>query len=122
MFEIYLLQRLDSINFLMGWGIAISVLILLTLLVVFACDGDGDYIDIEKLKKISKYPIISLIICILGVSFIPTTKEAYMIYGLGGTIDYIKENDKARQLPDKFINYLDKWIDEEIGEEESVNN
>jgi hypothetical protein len=106
----------------MGWGVAISIFILLLSLVLFACDDDRDLMSIEKLKKISKYSIISFIICLLGVSFIPTTKEAYMIYGLGGAIDYIKENDKAKQLPDKFINYLDKWIDKEIGTEESVNN
>lgn len=115
MFEIYLLQRLDSINSLMCWGAAISLVVLLISLFMFAYDDDGSFMPIEKLKNISKHVIISFIIFMLGVAFIPTTKEAYMIYGLGGTIDYIKENDKAKQLPDKFINYLDKWIDEEIG-------
>lgn len=122
MFEIYMLQRLDSINCLMGWGLAFSIVVLIVALFLIAFDDDGDFMNIERLKRISKYSVISLIIFMLGVAFIPTTKEAYMIYGLGGTIDYIKENDKAKQLPDKFINYLDKWIDKEIETKESVNN
>lgn len=38
-------------------------------------------------------------------------KEAFMIWGLGGTIDYIKSNDTAKQLPDKCIEALDKWVE-----------
>ena len=30
---------------------------------------------------------------------------------IGGTIDYIKSNDTAKQLPDKCIKALDKWAD-----------
>ena len=30
---------------------------------------------------------------------------------IGGTIDYIKSNDTAKQLPDKYIKVLDKWVD-----------
>lgn len=48
--------------------------------------------------------------------FIPTTNEALLIYGVGGTIDYIKSNDTAKQLPDKCIKALDKWV-ENLNEE-----
>ena len=34
-----------------------------------------------------------------------------VIYGLGGTIDYIKSNDKAKKLPDKVVNALTRYID-----------
>ena len=59
-------------------------------------------------------------ISLLGVLFTPTTKEMYLIYGLGGTIDYIKSNDKAKQLPDKCIDALDKYI--ESLNKETTNN
>ena len=49
--------------------------------------------------------------------FIPTTNEALLIYGVGGTIDYIKSNDTAKQLPDKCIKALDKWV-ENLSEKE----
>lgn len=52
--------------------------------------------------------------------FIPTTNEALMIYGIGDTIDYIKSNETAKQLPDKCIKALDKWVDN-LNEEKQEN-
>lgn len=40
-----------------------------------------------------------------------------MIYGVGSTIDYIKENPTAKQLPDKCVKILDKWVDEQLQKE-----
>ena len=34
--------------------------------------------------------------------------DALLIYGVGGTIDYVKSNKTAKQLPDKCIKALDK--------------
>ena len=48
------------------------------------------------------------------------TNEALMIYGIGGTIDYIKSNETAKQLPDKCIKALDKWADN-LNEEKQEN-
>lgn len=61
--------------------------------------------------KAIKRTIPILIISVLGMVFTPTTKEALMIWGVGGTIDYVKSNDTAKQLPDKCIEALDKWVD-----------
>lgn len=52
--------------------------------------------------------------------FIPTTNEALMIYGIGDTIDYIKSNETAKQLPNKCIKALDKWVDN-LNEEKQEN-
>ena len=56
---------------------------------------------------------ISLLLC----CFIPSTKEMYAIYGIGGVIDYVKGNEKAKKLPDKVIDALDKYLDEQKGGE-----
>ena len=42
----------------------------------------------------------------------PSTKDLYAIYGIGGVIDYVQSNETAKQLPDKTIKALDKWLDE----------
>lgn len=31
--------------------------------------------------------------------------------GIGMAIDYIKENDAVKNLPDKCINALEEWVD-----------
>ena len=41
---------------------------------------------------------------------IPMKNDALLIYGVGCTIDYIKSNDKAKQLPDKCIKALDNEL------------
>ena len=69
-------------------------------------------------QRSDKFFIIGLL-GILGVVFIPDTKEAYVIYGVGNTIDYLKNNETAKQLPDKAIQALDKWADKFLTEEEN---
>nr|DAI98186.1 MAG TPA: hypothetical protein [Caudoviricetes sp.] len=40
-----------------------------------------------------------------------------MIIGIGGTIEYLKSNDTAKELPDKVIMAIDKLLDDTIEEE-----
>ena len=85
--------------------------------------GSCDFDDEAERKLIRKRAIIfgSVgIFLLIAQAFVPTTKQALIIYGVGGTIDYIKSNDTAKQLPDKAIIALDKYlesINEEKGEQ-----
>ena len=54
--------------------------------------------------------------------FIPTSKEAMLILGVGGTIDYIKKNETIQQIPDKCINALDAWVDSLTEKEQKNEN
>lgn len=73
-------------------------------------DEDKKRIDKGFIKALKIY-IPTLIIAVLLRIFIPTTNEALVIFGIGGTIDYIQQNDTAKQLPDKVINALDAYLD-----------
>lgn len=64
-------------------------------------------------KKLLITGFISLLLC----CFIPSAKEMYAIYGIGGVIDYVKGNEKAKELPDKVIDTLDKYLNEQKGGE-----
>lgn len=114
--KIYWLQRLGNINTLMWVVFAISFMVCVIILITRLIIGNNVCFDGEK-KFVSSYGKIVktttiITICSLSLAiFIPTTKEAYEIYGIGGTIDYLKENETAKQLPDKVINALDKWVD-----------
>lgn len=81
--------------------------------------SDNDYSTILKIVKRS---ILILGFSLLGVIFLPNTKQAYMIWGLGGTIDYIKSNETVQKLPDKTVQCLDKFLDEYLNEEDSTHN
>ena len=66
---------------------------------------DGFY---SKLFKISSS---CFLLFVTSSILTPTTKEALLIYGVGGTIDYIKSNETINQLPDKCVKALDAWVD-----------
>lgn len=64
----------------------------------------------EEVKR--KFKIFfSLFLLFLTLNaIIPSTQQAYLIFEVGSTIDYIKNNDTAKQLPDKAVIALDKWL------------
>lgn len=116
MSELYWITVLGNISCVSGM---LSVVLLIALIVlIIACimtyldDSAGE--DFRKMIKITKITgIFAIIITVLTV-FVPSTKEALLIYGVGGTIDYIRQNPTAKQLPDKCIKILDKWADTQL--------
>ncbi len=114
--EIYWLTRLDDVKVLIGFIITFAVIALIFGIGIMVFNFDR-YYDSEKIKyrmgeKIIIISSIILFVFSIGTCFIPNSNEAYMIYGLGGTIDYIKSNEIAKQLPDKCIIALDKYLEE----------
>lgn len=121
MSEIYWISRLDYIcNLFIVLSIIFGTVIVVGGFTLVVSDrSDNDYPTILKIVKRS---ILILGFSLLGVIFLPNTKQAYMIWGLGGTIDYIKSNETVQKLPDKTIQCLDKFLDEYLNEEDSTHN
>ena len=115
--ELYWITRLDAIREGMALFFVIALVILCLAFLVYVMLDDEDIVHFN-LKKTIKITIPFAVLFMILYILIPTTKEAYVIYGVGGTIDYIKSNDKAKQLPDKCIKALDKFLDNYIIEEE----
>ena len=101
---------MDGINtFLISFIISGGLLFLCFFILSLILDNS------EKRERLGNALIsVGYAISIAGVMlvFIPTTKEMLLIYGVGGTIDYIKSNDTAKELPDKAVKALDKYLDE----------
>lgn len=121
MSEIYWISRLDYIcNLFIALSIIFGTIVVVGGFTLVVSDRlDNDYPTILKIVKRS---ILILGFSLLGVIFLPNTKQAYMIWGLGGTIDYIKSNETVQKLPDKTIQCLDKFLDEYLNEEDSTHN
>ena len=124
--EIYWLTRLDGINAIAITLVVISVIAsAISLIGYFVCLGNISYYTTreyeENIEEWTRYKTIwkkiwvvfvPLLIIFTSVRvFTPTTNEAFVIYGIGGTIDYVKSNPTAKQLPDKCIKALDRWMD-----------
>ena len=127
--EIYWITRLDAIcNFLITIAVVsfvISVVIgAFSMYNRFAADDyeeGGKYYNchMQRFKIFLNYfkrsIIVTLVLTVINI-FIPTKNEVLLIYGVGGTIDYIKSNDTAKKLPDKCIKALDIRV-ENLNEE-----
>lgn len=133
--EIYWITRLTIICDFLTAVAVISFLISATMAIFAMCnkfeandyEEGGKYYNyyIQRFKMFLSYFkrfIFVTIIAGLINFFIPTTNEALMIYGIGGTIDYVKSNETAKQLPDKCIKALDKYLDNIAKEENQKQN
>ena len=107
--ELYWITRLDGILTVVIILLLIFLLLTLVFLIVYFITYDEDEQKSSR-KRAAIFGSIGLFL-LIAQAFIPTTKQALIIYGVGGTIDYVKSNDTAKQLPDKAIIALDKYLE-----------
>jgi flagellar biosynthesis protein FliP len=128
---LYWITRLNAICIISYLVIIASIIILITCYlniswkadVIRAARGYNNdaerrkcVIVIVKLKRLLKRSWVALSVSLLVAIITPTTHEAYIIYGVGGTIDYLQQNKDAKQLPDKCVKALNCFLDKEIND------
>lgn len=132
--EIYWITRFDAISDISGIGLALATCAFVSGIFGWVClkseiaeyqhkeyrqsEIKEDECKLKIYMKLLKFGSIIGIICLMPLIFLPTTKEAFMIYGLGGTIDYVKSSDKAKELPDKVVDALTRYVDTIAKEEQ----
>lgn len=82
---------------------------------------DGEESKRSFLKIGSKTLCISTIVFTIGLigrTFTPTTSEALVIYGVGESVEYLQNNKDAVQIPDKALQALNKYLDDNLGSDE----
>ena len=124
MSEIYWLQRLGNIGFCFNVGFWVCIIIASVIASIFFFIWiEGEFEGCTRKRSIvyiKKFAMVFAFFTIGAIS-IPTQHDIMAIYGLGGVIDYIKSNDKAKQLPDKCIDALTRYVDS-IEKENKDNN
>lgn len=117
MTEFYWITRLDAITITLGTILILCFLFGIVGIIAYFVFRTDAYADkaVERVNKtaykiVKVYVPIIIVVTLLRV-FIPTTKEALVIYGVGSTIDYLKSNDKAKQLPDKVVDAIDAYLE-----------
>lgn len=121
MSEIYWLTRVDTLNTIFGWMIAVPVIVGILMFISFLVSMESlrsneieeNWLAFKKYcKKFRNVLLPVFIVGILGIGFCPTKNDMLLIYGVGGSIDYLRNNPTAQKLPDKCIEALDAWVDE----------
>ena len=111
--EIYWITRLDNINIALTVFLAISgAFTVISIAGYFISKDSSEEEGTIFWSKIFKYAVQTSLILTLLLVFTPTTKEALMIYGVGGTLDYVQSNEKIQQLPDKVVDAIDLFIED----------
>lgn len=126
MWLVYLLMILNGISILF---IVLSVfscfcLVVFTILSIVGECEDPDKYDsfsekektvFKKMRKISMWIFIPSLLIAL---FLPNSKQAAIIFTAGSAIEYVQNNEKIQELPDKTADCLNKFIDDYLNEDE----
>lgn len=100
MTELYWILICDSIIGLFGTLIVLSLVVLLFIALSFPNKYEDDY---EKTKtkyiKAVKVSLMVIIISMIGAAFTPSTKNMLLIYGIGNSIEYLKNNEGLKNFP-----------------------
>ena len=114
MTEIYWLQVIGNFGALSVVALLVTIIALVILTFgycAFEVYDDDDRAKQAAIVKWLRRSAVGIAISVVGVVFIPSDKELMVIYGIGGTIDYIKSSDKAKELPDKVVDALTKYLE-----------
>lgn len=117
MSELYWLGVLGNLHSCGEVVVFLSIIVLCVLgiwTITFGSDYDEPF---KKIKRMFKLSIEALVFGAAICLFIPSTKNLLIIYGVGGTIDYLKENKDANKIPDKCVKALDKYLDDALKED-----
>lgn len=117
MWDLYLISRIGALHVALC-GLAAIFLVAAFFCFMFSLPSDGcsrcgncSEKEDAMLRHWSKNLTIAGLIFLIGTILTPTKEQAYLIYGVGGTVDYIKSNDKAKQIPDKAVDALNRYLD-----------
>ena len=111
--HMYWITRLSSIHdaFIFVFITAMIVAVFTGIIVSLSSDDKDNYACFKQAKKRFITAIVAVVLSGIGLVFVPKTNEALLIYGVGTTIDYVDSNETIKQLPDKAVQALDKYLD-----------
>lgn len=110
MMEIYWLTRVGVIDEVARVMLILSgmALVLFPLMCSLMELEDADWF---KPRTAIRWLAGMFIVGLMLKAFVPTKQDLYLIYGLGTAIEYVKDNDKAKEIPDKAVDAIIEWME-----------
>lgn len=135
--NLYLITRLDDIR---GAFIALLVLVgiaaVVFMVVYFSKKGklagrteddinnyhqEGAY-WCKLGKRGTRWSLIIFFISMVALCVIPTTKQGLLLFGVNETVEFCEKHPEAKQIPDKCVKALNKYLDEELETDKTQEN
>ena len=111
--EMYWITRLDNVINFLGVILFLSLSAFIILFVFYLIEIDDSYFAQKRIgtfKTAMRVSFFTVIISTLSLIFTPTSSEVMMIYGVGSAIDYVKANEKVKELPDDMVDALIRCV------------
>lgn len=114
--EIYWITRIAQLNNILVvitilFGVCTILCSLIYIIIISTCTTDEEKENAKKSISYTKKFAFAFIFSGAILVFIPSKKDLVLIYGLGPTIDYIQNSDKAKQIPDKAVEALLEYLE-----------
>lgn len=119
--ELYWISVIAKLNTLLWIGFGICLFVAAVNFILYLDSLGYDEEKETLFKKNIKLNIIVAIICGLFAIITPGKNEAYFIYGAGTIVNYCKDNPKVKEIPDKAVDALNRYLDN-ISKAEKENN
>ena len=116
MWIVYLIMMLDAIDGMLMAAAVTSGILIFGILFTYLMDIEEN-IPREALAKWRKLSIITFVISLPLTCLVPNSKQAITILAVGSTIEYVQNNESIKQLPDKTVDCLNKFIDDYLKED-----
>jgi hypothetical protein len=128
--NLYLITRLDDIRAAFIALVILAGILAITFIVIYL-NYKGELVDVPKEcidnykkekywcragKKGTRWSLIVFFISMIALCVIPTTKQGLLLFGVNETVEYCEKHPEAKQIPDKCIKALNKYLDEELSE------
>lgn len=122
-FILWLCSICSALSITFGWFTAISLIIgVIVFILKLIVLNNNDEFDVESIEIFLKYTggfikyiILGGLFWIMAVS-IPSTKDAYAIFGVGATLNYLNNSSEAQKIPDNALKAVNYYLESIVPE------
>lgn len=109
--EIYWLTVIGNLHIVIVTIFGVLIFVGLSSLLLYVLTETYEIKEREVISRFTKKISLATVCTGIILCFAPSKEDLLAIYGIGGTIDYIQSNDKAKELPDKVVNALTEYLE-----------
>lgn len=104
--ELYWISVVGKLRIVFEVGVGFCFIVIFVAIVKGICEDDFCPI----IRTCKRYGIIALVLSLCAI-MMPSKQELYLIYGAGTILDYCKGDSKVKEIPDKAIDALNRYLD-----------